>query len=107
MVSTSSAGAGVRRRPQSDWSRMPLTKSGVRRRLEYERPDHGCTPRLECQHLRPAPASATISMVMSASQNPAKFCPLHDRVVIRRLHSEEKTVGGIIIPIPPRKSRWR
>ena len=27
-----------------------------------------------------------------------KFRPLHDRVVIRRLHPEEKTVGGIIIP---------
>jgi chaperonin GroES len=27
-----------------------------------------------------------------------KFRPLHDRVVIRRLHAEEKTVGGIIIP---------
>ena len=27
-----------------------------------------------------------------------KFCPLHDRVVIRRLNAEEKTAGGIIIP---------
>jgi chaperonin GroES len=27
-----------------------------------------------------------------------KFRPLHDRVVIRRLIAEEKTVGGIIIP---------
>ncbi|ATJ90969.1 co-chaperone GroES [Acetobacter tropicalis] len=27
-----------------------------------------------------------------------KFRPLHDRVVVRRLESEEKTVGGIIIP---------
>jgi chaperonin GroES len=27
-----------------------------------------------------------------------KFRPLHDRVVIRRLTPEEKTVGGIIIP---------
>ena len=27
-----------------------------------------------------------------------KFRPLHDRVVIRRLNSEEKTKGGIIIP---------
>jgi chaperonin GroES len=26
------------------------------------------------------------------------FRPLHDRVVIRRLTSEEKTAGGIIIP---------
>jgi chaperonin GroES len=28
----------------------------------------------------------------------AKFRPLHDRVVIRRLNAEEKTTGGIIIP---------
>ncbi|MBV8118624.1 MAG: co-chaperone GroES [Alphaproteobacteria bacterium] len=27
-----------------------------------------------------------------------KFRPLHDRVLIRRVDSEEKTVGGIIIP---------
>jgi chaperonin GroES len=27
-----------------------------------------------------------------------KFRPLHDRVVIRRLDAEEKSVGGIIIP---------
>src|SRR5579871_116120 len=27
-----------------------------------------------------------------------KFRPLHDRVVVRRLESEEKTKGGIIIP---------
>ncbi|RWF05627.1 MAG: co-chaperone GroES [Mesorhizobium sp.] len=26
------------------------------------------------------------------------FKPLHDRVVIRRIESEEKTAGGIIIP---------
>ncbi len=27
-----------------------------------------------------------------------KFRPLHDRVVVRRIGSEEKTAGGIIIP---------
>ncbi len=27
-----------------------------------------------------------------------KFRPLHDRVVVRRLESEERTTGGIIIP---------
>ena len=27
-----------------------------------------------------------------------KFNPLHDRVLIRRLDSDERTVGGIIIP---------
>ncbi len=26
------------------------------------------------------------------------FKPLHDRVVVRRLESEEKTAGGLIIP---------
>jgi chaperonin GroES len=27
-----------------------------------------------------------------------KFRPLHDRVVVRRIQSEERTAGGIIIP---------
>jgi chaperonin GroES len=27
-----------------------------------------------------------------------KFRPLHDRVLVKRLASEEKTIGGIIIP---------
>ena len=27
-----------------------------------------------------------------------KFRPLHDRVLIKRLESEEKTAGGLIIP---------
>ena len=27
-----------------------------------------------------------------------KFRPLHDRVVVRRVESETKTAGGIIIP---------
>ena len=27
-----------------------------------------------------------------------KFRPLHDRVMVRRVESEEKTAGGIIIP---------
>lgn len=27
-----------------------------------------------------------------------KFRPLHDRIVVRRVDSEEKTAGGIIIP---------
>ena len=27
-----------------------------------------------------------------------KFRPLHDRVVVRRIKAEEKSVGGIIIP---------
>jgi chaperonin GroES len=31
-------------------------------------------------------------------ENDMTFRPLHDRVVIRRLESEEKTKGGVIIP---------
>ena len=27
-----------------------------------------------------------------------KFRPLHDRVVVKRIHAQEKTKGGIIIP---------
>ncbi len=27
-----------------------------------------------------------------------KFRPLHDRVVVKRIEAEEKTLGGIIIP---------
>lgn len=27
-----------------------------------------------------------------------KFRPLHDRILVKRVESEEKTVGGIIIP---------
>ena len=27
-----------------------------------------------------------------------KFRPLHDRILVRRIEAEEKTVGGIIIP---------
>jgi chaperonin GroES len=34
----------------------------------------------------------------SITRNRMKFRPLHDRVVVRRLESDEKTKGGIIIP---------
>src|SRR5260370_30946311 len=34
----------------------------------------------------------------SSGANPMRFRPLHDRVVVRRLTAEQKTVGGIIIP---------
>ena len=36
-----------------------------------------------------------------------KFRPLHDRVVVKRIEAEEKSVGGIIISTPPRKSLSR
>ena len=39
------------------------------------------------------------------------FTPLHDRVVVRRLESEEKTSGGLIIPDTakekPKKGKWK
>ncbi len=28
-----------------------------------------------------------------------KFRPLHDRIVVKRIDAEEKTAGGIIIPV--------
>jgi chaperonin GroES len=31
-------------------------------------------------------------------EDPMKFRPLHDRVVVRRIDAEDKTKGGIIIP---------
>lgn len=34
----------------------------------------------------------------SSNMTNSKFRPLHDRVVVRRIESEEKTAGGIIIP---------
>ena len=30
----------------------------------------------------------------------AGFRPLHDRVLVKRVEADEKTPGGIIIPIP-------
>ena len=33
----------------------------------------------------------------------SKFRPLHDRVVVRRVESESKTAGGIIIPDPAKE----
>src|SRR3954462_485788 len=32
-----------------------------------------------------------------------KFRPLHDRVVVRRIESEEKTAGGLITPDPAKE----
>jgi co-chaperonin GroES (HSP10) len=34
-----------------------------------------------------------------------KFKPLHDRVVVKRLESDEKTSGGIIIQIQLKKNQ--
>ena len=36
-----------------------------------------------------------------------KLKPLNDRVLVKRLESEEKTAGGLYIPIQPRKNHLR
>jgi len=37
-------------------------------------------------------------MPLSWSNLPMKFRPLHDRIVVKRVDSDTKTTGGIIIP---------
>ena len=37
-------------------------------------------------------------MAPKAGESTIRFRPLHDRVVVKRLAQEEKSVGGIIIP---------
>jgi chaperonin GroES len=39
-----------------------------------------------------------IRNLLSDTEGSVKFRPLQDRVLIRRIEQEEKTVGGIIIP---------
>src|SRR6516225_909371 len=36
--------------------------------------------------------------ITRAKEDRMKFRPLHDRVVVKRIEAEEKSVGGIIIP---------
>src|SRR5271165_6235544 len=43
-------------------------------------------------------ANEPIWVLRKRESHHMKFRPLHDRVVVRRLDSEEKTKGGIIIP---------
>jgi chaperonin GroES len=43
-------------------------------------------------------AAPWIGRLTPSGENQMKFQPLHDRVVIRRVRAEEKTLGGIIIP---------
>jgi len=43
-------------------------------------------------------ASTARSKCSSIREDPVRFRPLQDRVLIRRIEEEEKTVGGIIIP---------
>jgi chaperonin GroES len=42
--------------------------------------------------------SAKVRADSTKESSQMKFRPLHDRVVVRRIESEEKTAGGIIIP---------
>jgi chaperonin GroES len=43
-------------------------------------------------------AGPVTAMPLSWSNFPMKFRPLHDRVVVKRVDSDTKTTGGIIIP---------
>jgi chaperonin GroES len=43
------------------------------------------------------PAFGDVAFLFVQEEN-MKFRPLHDRIVVRRVSSEEKTKGGIIIP---------
>ena len=47
----------------------------------------------ECQ-----PAPVLNSLIACYGRREMKFRPLHDRVVVKRLESDQKTKGGIIIP---------
>ena len=42
--------------------------------------------------------TANPEMITNARENRMNFCPLHDRVVVKRIEAEDKTAGGIIIP---------
>jgi chaperonin GroES len=43
-------------------------------------------------------ARPVTAMPLSWSNLPMKFRPLHDRIVVKRVDSDTKTTGGIIIP---------
>src|SRR4051812_23434517 len=47
---------------------------------------------------RKAELSKRMHLFNNHRKTPMKFRPLHDRVVVRRIDAEAKTVGGIIIP---------
>jgi len=44
------------------------------------------------------PAIESSDAIASHQEDPMKFRPLHDRVVVRRIDAEAKTAGGIIVP---------
>src|SRR5215469_16377999 len=46
----------------------------------------------------PRRVPTALSKFASSTEGSVKFRPLQDRVLVRRIEEEEKTVGGIIIP---------
>jgi chaperonin GroES len=44
------------------------------------------------------PDSGPAERILFVQEGDMKFQPLHDRILVRRVSSEEKTKGGIIIP---------
>jgi len=69
-------------------------KSRPARVLELEGAD--IAPYPIANHSRRGPTAR--SSCSGIREGPVKFRPLQDRVLIRRIEEEEKTVGGIIIP---------
>jgi len=52
----------------------------------------------QCQRASAAALSSAPNILCLESNPIMKFRPLHDRVVVKRVDSETKTSGGIIIP---------
>ena len=79
--------AGTRRQPSrqpENWSRLEDVHS-LKQAIE---PDTTDAEPARCKDGRP----------ITSEHNTMKFRPLHDGVALRRLASESKTSGGIIIP---------
>ena len=55
---------------------------------------------VSANHMSGAAGRGTVLTILTEEEKMAKskFRPLHDRVVVRRVESESKTAGGIIIP---------
>src|ERR1700736_1222839 len=51
-----------------------------------------------CERQHSLIATANPEIITKAEEDPMKFRPLHDRVVVKRIDAEEKTAGGILIP---------
>ena len=44
------------------------------------------------------PERRNLKNLFVQKENDMTFCPLHDRILVRRVEADEKTAGGIIIP---------